>query len=207
MGSILICCESSGIVREAFREKGIDAYSCDILPSEDDSPYHIQGDCLEIMQSRDWGGFGFHPPCTYLCVSGIQWNNRGRGWENTEKAVTFVKAIVELAGDKPYYLENPVSVLSTKLRKPDQVIQPYQFGHNVSKRTCLWLQKLPLLVPTEYIEPERIMYKGRPAKRWANQCPCGADKHSPNKDRGRNRSRTFLGIADAMADQWSQYLI
>jgi hypothetical protein len=131
--SFLVCCEHSGMVREALRAKGVDAWSCDLLPADDASPYHIQGDCRDAMRSREWGGYGMHPDCTYLTVAGIHWNNRGRGWEKTDAALAFVRELIELAGDKPWYLENPVSIISTKIRKPTQTIQPYDFGEDASK--------------------------------------------------------------------------
>ena len=106
--SMLICCESSGIVREAMRAQGVDAYSCDLLAADDGSPHHIQGDALAAMRSREWAAFGFHPPCTYLTSAGLHWNGRGRGWERTQEAIEFVRALMSDAGPRPYYLENPV---------------------------------------------------------------------------------------------------
>jgi len=207
--SFLVCCESSGVVREAMRAKGIDAYSCDILPADDNSPYHIQADCRKVMLDFNWTGFGLHPDCTYLSVAGIHWNNRGRGWDKTNAALTFVKELIKLAGDKFWYLENPVSIISTHIRKPDQTIQPYNFGEDASKRTCLWLNRLPLLIPTERIFG-RVCYNddnGKAIERFSNQTDSGQNKLTPSKDRWKIRSRTYKGIAKAMAAQWAPILL
>ena len=195
---ILICCESSGTVREAFRSLGHDAWSCDLLPADDNSPFHLQGDCRDFL-SDDWDMFGFHPPCTYLSVSGIHWNDRGRGWEKTVEALEFVKFLMHRK--EPWYLENPVSIISSHIRKPDQIIQPYQFGDDASKKTCLWLNKLPKLsiYPSQYVAP-RITEDGK--ERWANQCDSGQNKLAPSADRWKERSKTYPGIARAMAAQW-----
>lgn len=201
--SFLICCESSGVVREELRAAGVDAWSCDILPAEDGSPHHIQGDCREAMRSREWDGFGMHPPCTYLGVSGIHWNNRGRGWEKTDAALAFVRELMDLAGDKPWYLENPVSIISTRIRKPTQTIQPYDFGEDASKRTCLWLNRLPPLRPTQRVAGRVV----NGVERWANQTDSGQNKLPPGKDRWKERSRTYPGIARAMATQWAPLLL
>ena len=200
--SFLVCCEHSGVVREAFRACGIDAWSCDLLPADDSSPHHIQGDCRDTMRSRDWSGFGMHPDCTYLTVAGIHWNNRGRGWEMTNVALAFVRELMELAGEKPWYLENPVSIISTHIRKPDQTIQPYEFGEDASKRTCLWLNRLPLLEPTKRIQGRFVNGK----ERWSNQTDNGQNRLTPSADRWKLRSKTYQGIADAMAAQWHDQL-
>ena len=142
---ILIACESSGTVREAFRARGHDAWSCDLLPADDDSPYHIQADARDV--GGEWDMMGFHPPCTYVSVSGMHWTSRGlRDPKLTEDALELVRWC--MSHKCPWYLENPVSIISTRIRKPDQTIQPYQFGEDASKRTCLWLHNLPLLIPT-----------------------------------------------------------
>jgi len=208
--TFLICCEHSGMVREALRAKGVDAWSCDLLPADDASPYHIQGDCREVMAGKTggllgktWDAFGMHPDCTYLTVAGIHWNNRGRGWEKTDAALAFVRELIELAGDKPWYLENPVSIISTKIRKPSQTIQPYDFGEDASKRTCLWLNRLPSLTPTNRV-PGRVV---NGVERWANQTDSGQNKLGPSDDRWKKRSKTYPGIAQAMADQWAPLLL
>jgi len=192
---ILICCESSGTVRNAFRALGHDAWSCDLLPADDSSPYHIQGDCLEQLDNG-WDMFGFHPPCTFLCVSGIHWNNRGRGWEQTEQALAFVRKL--MARPEPWYLENPVSIISSRIRKPDQIIQPYQFGEDASKKTCLWLNRLPLLTPTHRIQGRLV----NGVERWSNQTDSGQNKLAPSPTRWKERSKTYAGIAQAMATQF-----
>ena len=197
---ILICCESSGTVRDAFRAKGHDAYSCDLLPADDNSPFHIQGDCREAVGSGNWDMFGFHPPCTYLSVSGMHWTARGlRDPKLTEDALDLVRWMME--HDQPFYLENPVSIISSRIRKPDQIVQPYQFGHDASKKTCLWLNKLaPLpLDPEKFVAP-RITADGK--ERWGNQCDKGQSKIWPGQDRWKTRSKTYSGIALAMAWAW-----
>jgi hypothetical protein len=150
------------------------------------------------MLGMGWDLAIFHPPCTYLSVSGIHWNNRGRGWEETEKALEFVQLLLN-ADIQRIALENPVSIISSRIRKPDQIIHPYQFGHDASKATCLWLKNLPKLVPTNNFPPRII--NGRP--RWGNQTDSGQNKLAPSKDRWKIRSTTYQGIADAMAVQWS----
>jgi len=194
---ILIACESSGAVRDAFRARGHFAMSCDLLPSEQPGPHH-QGDVRELLD-QEWDLLIAHPPCTYLSVSGMHWTTRGlRDPKLTEDALDFVRLFMDAPIDK-IAIENPVSVISSRIRKPDQIIQPHQFGHDASKKTCLWLKNLPLLRPTEMIAPR--MVDGKP--RWANQTDSGQNKLPPSKDRWRLRSKTYEGIADAMAAQWS----
>ena len=204
---ILICCESSGTVREAFRALGHDAWSCDLLPADDGSPYHIQGEALDVVTHSGFlfDMIGLHPPCTYLGVSGIHWNDRGRGWEKTHEALQFVKDLIAAAEDQPFYLENPVSIISSKIRKPDQIIQPYQFGDDASKKTCLWLQGLPPLRLDHAARcPGRVVVcNGKNVERWANQTDSGQNRLGPSEDRWKVRSKTYPGIAAAMAAQWS----
>ena len=203
---MLICCEHSGVVREAFRRRGVDAWSCDLLPADDNSPFHIKGDCRDAIKAGPWDAFGFHPDCTYLTVAGIHWNNRGRGWARTFEALEFVEELFELAGDKPYYLENPVSIISTRIRKPTQTIQPYDFGEDASKRTCLWLRGFPPLKPTKRV-PGRIVKSGnKEIERWSNQTDSGQNRLPPSETRWKERSRTYQGIADAMASQWAHLI-
>lgn len=193
--NVLVGCEYSGVVRDAFIAAGHSALSCDLLPSLRPGP-HYQGDVRDVLG----GGFDlavFHPPCTYLSVSGIHWNNRGRGWEETEKALDFVRLL--LSADIPRIaLENPVSIISSKIRKPDQIIQPYQFGHDASKATCLWLKGLPHLRPGELVAPR--MAGGR--RRWANQTDSGNNKLGESAARWKLRATTYSGVAEAMALQW-----
>jgi len=201
MMRVLVACESSGVVREAFRAKGHEAYSCDLLPSDDGSPHHLQSDAIRILWDTDrgWDLAICHPPCTYLSVSGLHWNGRVEGRaEKTEAALDFVRAMMAAPIDR-IAIENPVSCISTRIRKPDQTIHPYQFGHNASKRTCLWLKNLPRLVPTKYVEPRIV--GGKP--RWANQTDGGQNNVGPSEDRWKIRSKTYQGVADAMSSQWS----
>lgn len=199
---VLVACEYSGRVREAFRLRGFDAWSCDILPSEDGSQYHIQGDCTSVIDDG-WDLMICHPPCTYLAGSGLHWNKRvpGRS-EKTEESLLFVRKLLD-APIRHIALENPVGAIGTKIRKPDQTIQPYCFGEDASKATCLWLKNLPPLRPTRFVEPRMI--DGRP--RWANQTDSGQNKLAPSADRWKDRSRTYQGIAEAMAKQWGQWIM
>lgn len=179
---VLIGCEFSGRVRQAFRNLGHDAWSCDLLPSEDNSEYHIQGDILDLLK-EDWDCAIFHPPCTHLAVSGARWF-KDKITEQ-EEALNFVRILMAAPIDR-IAIENPVSVISSKIRKPDQIVQPWMFGDPFMKTTCLWLKGLDKLIPTNFVE-------GREQKCW---------KEPPGPDRWKNRSRTYQGIANAMANQW-----
>lgn len=192
---ILIDCETSGEVRRAFRRLGHDAWSCDILPSDDDSPHHIIGDAVEVAYSMPWDLMIAHPPCTYLSVSGMHWTVRGlRDPMLTEEALRFFRRLLN-APIPLKALENPISVASTRIRPADQIIQPWQFGHPESKATALWLVGLPLLKPTNVLPlPE--------SGRWQNQTASGQNKLAPSADRWKIRSATYPGIAQAMAQQW-----
>lgn len=193
---VLIACEYSGAVRDAFRARGHDAMSCDLLPTDAPGPHH-QGDVGQVLQDG-WDLMIAHPPCTYLSVSGMHWTRRGlRDPQLTENALEFVRLLMD-APIPRIAIENPVSVISTRIGKPDQIINPYQFGHDASKKTCLWLKGLPPLKPTQIIEPRIV--NGR--KRWGNQTDSGQNRLSPSPDRWKLRSATFPGIAAAMADQW-----
>ena len=193
---VLIACEYSGTVRDAFRRRGHDAVSCDLLPSDAPGP-HYQGPVQDIM-GDGWDLMIAHPPCTYLSVSGMHWTTRGlRDPQLTEDALAFVRMLMDAPAPR-IAIENPVSVISTRIRKPDQIITPSQFGHDASKKTCLWLKGLPLLRPTQLVEPRII--GGR--KRWGNQTDSGQNRLSPSPDRWKIRSATYPGIAAAMADQW-----
>lgn len=194
---VLVACEYSGRVRDAFRYLGHDALSCDLLPTDVDGP-HYQGDVFDIINDG-WDLMIAHPPCTFLSVSGMHWTKRGlRDPQLTEDALEFVQRLLDAPIEK-IALENPISVISSRIRKPDQIIQPWQFGHDASKKTCLWLKNLPLLQPTNIIEPRIIDGK----KRWGNQTDSGQNKLAPSDDRWKIRSETFEGIAAAMAQQWS----
>ena len=191
MKRLLVACEYSGRVREAFRKRGWDAWSCDLLPAEDGSPYHMQAS-VESVLGQGWDMMIAHPPCTHLAVSGARWF-KDKQREQAE-ALDFVRLLLGAPIPK-IALENPVSVISSRIRKPDQIIQPWMFGHPEQKSTCLWLKGLPLLRATDVLP--------RPASgRWANQTPSGQNKLGPSPDRWKERSRTYQGIADAMAEQW-----
>jgi hypothetical protein len=185
---VLVACEFTGTVRRAFRELGHEAWSCDILPAEDGGP-HIQGDVRQVL-GDGWDLMVAHPPCTHLAVSGARHFHR-KQVEQAE-ALEFVQTLMD-APIPRIALENPVSVISSRIRKPDQIIQPYQFGHPESKKTCLWLKGLNPLQPTAVMQ-----MRGR----WENQTPSGQNKLGPSPDRWKIRSKTYPGIAHAMATQW-----
>jgi site-specific DNA-cytosine methylase len=190
---VLIACEYSGTVRDAFIAKGHDALSCDLLPTDKEGP-HYQGDVFDII-GDGWDMMIAHPPCTHLAVSGARWFKDKA--KEQEQALDFVRAL--LNADIPRIaLENPISIISSKVRKPDQIVQPWQFGHDASKSTCLWLKGLPKLVPTSLVAPRIVNGK----KRWANQTDSGQNRLTPSEDRWKIRSETYSGIAKAMADQW-----
>jgi hypothetical protein len=204
---ILIACEYSGIVRDAFTQKGFKAMSCDILPTETEGE-HYQGDILDILHSQEWDLVIAHPPCTYLSSSGLHWNNKvpGRA-EKTEEALKFVELLWN-APTKKMCLENPVGCINTRLAfmpKP-QYIQPYEFGEDASKKTGLWLRGLPKLIPTNKVEGREVFYGGKTYRRWANQTDSGQNKLGPSEARAKDRSKTYSGIANAMAEQWSKVL-
>lgn len=193
---ILVACEYSGTVRDAFIARGHEAISCDLLPTDVEGP-HYEGDLFDIINDG-WDLMIAHPPCTYLCSSGLHWNKRTPGrQELTDEALEFVQRLLDAPIGK-IALENPIGCISTKIRKPSQIIQPWQFGHDASKATCLWLKGLPLLTPTQLVEPRIVDGK----KRWANQTDSGQNKLPPSEDRWKIRSETYRGIAEAMASQW-----
>ncbi len=185
---VLVACEFTGTVRRAFRELGHEAWSCDLLPAEDGGP-HIQGDVRQVL-GDGWDLMVAHPPCTHLAVSGARHFHR-KQVEQAE-ALEFVRTLMD-APIPRIALENPVSVISSRIRRPDQIIQPYQFGHPESKKTCLWLKGLNPLQPTAVMQ-----MRGR----WENQTPSGQNKLGPSPDRWKIRSKTYPGIAHAMATQW-----
>lgn len=179
---ILIGCEFSGIVREAFKAKGHNAWSCDLLPS-DIPGNHIQSDIIKVSYTDWWDMMIVFPPCTHLAVSGARWFKDKQAEQAA--ALDFVRLLLNAPIPK-ICLENPISIISTKIRKPDQIIQPWMFGHGEVKATCLWLKDLPKLVPTNIVD-------GRYAR---------VHKEGPSPDRWKKRSITYQGIADAMASQW-----
>tara|TARA_R110000851_G_scaffold38875_3_gene99369 strand:+ start:900 stop:1544 length:645 start_codon:yes stop_codon:yes gene_type:complete len=206
---VLVACEFSGAVREAFRAQGHDAWSCDLLPAEDDSPYHIQGDVLNVLD-QEWDLMIAHPPCTYLTVSGARWlyhpddkhlpvsmrrphPKHPDRLRLKQEALDFVQALMD-APIPHIAIENPVSMISSGIRPADQKFQPYHFGHLERKSTCLWLKNLPLLKHTSDLEDETMALP-----------PAIRDRihlMPPSEDRWKMRSVTFQGIADAMANQW-----
>lgn len=188
---VLVACEFSGVVRRAFRRQGHAAYSCDVLPVEDDSNWHLQCDVMHVLDGYcgvPWDLMIAHPPCTHLAVSGARWFKEKR--MEQEQALEFVARL--LAAPVPRIaLENPISIISSRIRKPDQIIQPWQHGHGETKATCLWLKNLPKLIPTKIVDGRQ------PRVHYA----------SPGPERWKERSRTLAGIAKAMADQWGNALV
>lgn len=180
---VLVACEYSGTVRDAFAAKGHDAWSCDLLSTDRPGP-HYQGDVFDII-GDGWDLMIAHPPCTHLAVSGARHFAEKRADGRQQAALAFVQRLLDAPIDK-IALENPISIISSQVRKPDQIIQPWQFGHGETKATCLWLKNLPNLEPTNIVE-------GREAR---------VHKMAPSPDRWKLRSTTFQGIADAMAQQW-----
>jgi hypothetical protein len=195
---VLIACEYSGTVRDAFRALGHDAMSCDLLPTDRDGPHH-QGDVFDVI-GDGWDLMIAHPPCTYLCSSGLHWNKRYPEREQkTADALAFVQRLMD-APIARIAIENPIGRIGTAIRKADQIIQPYKFGHDASKQTALWLKGLPKLTPTQLVAPRMVDGKSR----WSNQTDSGQNRLSPSPDRWKIRSTTYQGIADAMARQWGR---
>ncbi len=185
---ILVACEESQIVTMAFRNKGHEAYSCDILPcSGNHQEWHLQQDVISLLKQR-WDMIIAFPPCTHLCSSGARWFDQKRKNGCQKSAIDFFMMFVNVAMSqcRNVAIENPIGIMSTVYRKPDQIIQPWMFGCGETKATCLWLQNLPLLVPT-------MIMSDRKQRIW---------KMSPSQERGKLRSKTYQGIAEAMAEQW-----
>jgi site-specific DNA-cytosine methylase len=187
---VLVACEYSATVRDAFRKRGFDAWSCDLLPTEGDPRWHIQGDAIGLAYEQPWDLLIAHPPCTDLAVSGARHFAAKIADGRQARALQFVQSLLD-APVKHIALENPVSVISSKIRKPDQTIQPWQFGHGETKATCLWISNLPRLKPSNIVE-------GREAR---------VHRMPPGPNRWKERSRTFQGIADAMAKQWGDFIL
>jgi hypothetical protein len=201
---VLVGCEFSQVVTKAFRDKGIEAYSCDLLPCEINPDWHLQMDVFEaVKQVKPTLGI-FHPPCTYLCVSGLRWlYDKDPKFANRKQqqleAIKFVKDLWKLPIQR-ICIENPIGVLSSYWKEPTQIIQPFWFGENAQKATCLWLKNLPVLKPTNMINPEIVtLSSGKRMSKWyyetSRKCP----------ERAKIRSRTFQGVADAMVTQWGNY--
>lgn len=214
---VLVACEFSGVVRDAFRARGHEAVSVDLIPCERPGPA-FQGDVLDFIEGP-WDLMIAHPPCTHLAVSGARWFVGRETLQ--EQAIQFFLRLANAPIER-VCVENPVSIMSTRYRKPDQIIQPWQFGEDASKATCLWLKNLPHLAPTKHVDPHyacpcgtRFEYglgkygcpncsgdMGEPKAVYQNQCPSGQNRLGPSPKRAMNRSRTYQGIADAMASQW-----
>lgn len=190
---VLVACEFSGRVREAFKARGHDAWSCDLEDTEIPGK-HIKADVRSVL-GEEWDLMIAHPPCTHLAVSGARWFKEKQ--QQQEEALLFVKQLMYATWIPRKCIENPISVISSRIRKPDQIIHPYHFGHPEFKATCLWLSGLPKLVPTSVLAPPA---KGSPEWKAWNK----VHREPPGKNRHANRSRTYQGIADAMAEQWGR---
>jgi hypothetical protein len=208
---VLVACEFSGVVRDAFTAKGHEAVSCDLLPCDRPTGLHYQGDVFDLLdEDRDWDLMIAHPPCTYLTCS-AEWLYRDTQAKKLKPGTLYGEARRRAREDAAEFflrlafapvprvaVENPVGVMSKRFRKPDQYIQPHEYGHDASKRTCLWLRGLPPLKPTRHVAPRYV--NGLP--RWGNQTDSGQNREPPADDRWKIRSVTWQGWADAMADQW-----
>lgn len=232
--NILIACEYSGIVSAAFRKRGFNAFSCDLLATEGDPDWHIIGDALLIIKGgtfttqsgrivtiRRWTFILAHPPCTYLTNS-AEWAYKDKQTKKMkpdtligaarraarEDAITFFMAFIDANADY-VAVENPIGVMSSRYREPDQYIQPNEYGEDASKETCLWLKKLPRLRPTCLTPPRLVLHPNgkRYVYRWANQTDSGQNRLPPSETRGLDRSKTYPGWADAMAEQWGDFLL
>lgn len=189
---VLVACEYSGRVREAFRKRGHDAWSCDLLESEDESPFHMVRDAIDAIRE----GYDLvicHPPCTDLAVSGARHFPAKIADGRQQRALDFVQALMNSPCER-ICIENPISVISSKIRKPDQIIQPWMFGHPEKKSTCLWMKGLPKLTPTNDVSEDM--------KTLPKSVTDRIHRMPPGPDRWKERSRTYQGIADAMAEQW-----
>lgn len=209
---ILIACERSGTLRDAFIAEGFCVWSCDLEPSETPGP-HIIGDALDAIASRDWQALIAFPPCTYLAASGLHWNYRKPGRASlTAKAIEFALALWN-CGIPKIAIENPIGALSRAIGPPTQIVQPYQYGSDASKRTALWLRGLPPIQPFEFVPP-RVQPGGAvdlfgdsiEPPRWENQTDCGRNRLGESKSRAFERARTYPGIAAAMVRAWAPSL-
>ena len=220
LGRVLVACEFSGIVRDAFAARGWDAWSCDILPSETPGN-HLQSDVFSLSGDFDicggkWDIVIAHPPCTHLCSSGARYFEAKKADGRQQRGVDFFMALVN-APVARLAVENPVGIMSSLYRKPDQIVQPWMFGHPDSKATCLWLRGLPKLTPTKVLHPEwgkpdkngkrTSLSHNAPRIRWNNKTESGQNKLGPSLKhpelRAKLRSITYTGLAEAMADQWT----
>ena len=205
---VLVACEYSGTVRDAFIQKGWEAWSCDLLPTEKPG-LHYTGDVSDILSKCHWDMVVAFPPCTHLAVSGASHFEQKRQDGRQREGIDFFMKFADLPNVKHVAIENPVGIMSTFWKKPSQIVQPYDFGNDASKRTCLWLKNLPNLVPTQRVAGRMITTKsGKAVERWSNQCDnFGDDKLGPSEFRWKIRSVTYSGIANAMADQWTNYCL
>jgi site-specific DNA-cytosine methylase len=196
---VLAACEESQTITRAFRDQGHDAYSCDMQPCSGPYPeYHIQTDVQDLLTNH-YDLIIACPPCTHLASSGARYFAQKRADGRQQEAIVFFMALVNAPCER-IAIENPVGIMSTQYRRPNQIIQPYHFGHDASKKTCLWLKGLPLLEATQYIPPRIIDGK----ERWGNQTDSGQNRLTPHPERAKNRSKTYTGIAKAMAHQWTK---
>lgn len=198
MAKILVACEESQAVTKELRKRGHKAYSCDTEPCSGGHPeWHLKRNVIPLLKKK-WDMILAFPPCTHLAVSGARYFAEKIKDGRQQKAIDFFMAFANAKCDF-IAIENPVCIMSSKFRKPDQIIQPWQFGHPESKRTCLWLKGLPLLKPTKVLELPK-------SGRWENQTPSGQNKLGPSAERAKIRARTYKGIAKAMAKQWGDYV-
>lgn len=196
--AVLIACEESQAVTIAFRNLGVEAYSCDTLPCSGGHPeWHLQQDVIPLLKDKSWDMIIAFPPCTDLAVSGARYFKQKQADGRQQQSINFFMEFVNAPCDK-IAIENPIGIMSSLYRKPNQIIQPYHFGHPESKATCLWLKNLPNLQPTNVLE--------KTGKYWNNQTPSGQNKLGPSPDRAKLRSKTYAGIANAMATQWSTFI-
>ena len=212
MIKILVACEESGVVTEAFRNRGFNAWSCDLLPTSGNHPeWHIQDDAIKVMKREKWDCIIAHPPCTYLTVTGNKWMKpefKDRFPDRQQQRIDAINFFMKFANADCDYIaiENPVSIMASEWRKPNQYVHPYFFGDPHSKKTGLWLKGLPLLTPTLMVEPEMYVYKtgkkaGRTDPMWHMET-----LKLPPAERSIARSKTFPGFAEAMAEQWGNFL-
>lgn len=198
---ILVACEESGVVREAFKAHGHDAWSCDLLPSRIPGN-HLQR-FVEDVIDQSWDMMIAFPPCDHICVSGALHFSSKRADGRQQAGIAFFMKLAN-CGIPAICIENPVGIMSTLWRKPDQFINPYQFGHDAAKKTGLWLHNLPALKPTKRTPGRLVIWNGKTVERWANQTDSGQNRLGPSETRKRDRAETYQGIADAMACQWGK---
>ena len=209
---LIVGMESSGHVRDAFRAVGIDAWSCDLLDCEGDPRWHIRGDVFRVLRDQHWDAGIFHPECTYICSSGLHWNNRVPGRHaSTLRGLHHVRLLMD-CGLPMWAIENPRGLIGTHLRPSSQTLQPHDYGEDASKETRLWLHGLPKLRPTgrhhgRVVERDPGDLFGGGVERWANQSDSGNNNLPESATRWRDRSRTYPGIARAMAEQWGPWIM